>query len=207
MLIAFEGIDACGKTTLANAVMDRLQDLGHTVSLTSELGREESWSVTARERLMRARNKQEQYTAVVGARTTHYCLILRALRPSTIVLMDRYLLSTMAYQTGDAGLSANTMLSLHKLSDLPVPDLTIFVDLAPEVAEQRIKARGKADAFDSKGIDYFREVQSRYRSSITLLQCNDWNVAVINGESPLRQSVDWALSKILPLIKNQVAVA
>src|SRR5690606_36105926 len=130
MLIVFEGLDGSGKTSLIQLTKERLQQrLDIDVHTTSELGRAEWWSTGARKAVMDARNQQEQLHHIIDARLTHYENVLqKLLADDQVVLMYRYLLSTMAYQ-GCATISYGWLLARHKALDLPTPALTFYLEL------------------------------------------------------------------------------
>src|SRR5690606_4262901 len=119
MLIVFEGLDGSGKTSLIQLTKERLQQLlDIEVHTTSELGRNGWWSQGARKGVMAARNQQEQLNYIIDARLTHYENVLQQLlADDQVVLMDRYLLSTMAYQ-GCATISYGWLLGRHLAHEL-----------------------------------------------------------------------------------------
>src|SRR5690606_21505732 len=139
MLIVFEGLDGSGKTSLIQLTKERLQQrLDIEVHTTSELGRKEWWSQGARKAVMAARNQQEQLHHIIDARLTHFENVLeRLLADDQVVLMDRFLMSTMAYQ-GCATISPGWLLQRHRVLGLPIPNLTFYIDLPVDTAIQRL---------------------------------------------------------------------
>ena len=139
MLIAFEGLDQSGKQTQAELLRDRLTAKGRTSRLLSfpdyatvigaEIGRalrgERAYGPDVMQ-LLYVANRYEWKQAMV-----------EAARTGTILLCDRYLASSVAY--GEAqGLDAAWLLEIQKY--LPQPDVTILLDIPPEVSARRKSA-------------------------------------------------------------------
>ena len=136
LLVAFEGLDQSGKQTQAERLRDRCAALGRAVQLVSfpdyatpigiEIGRalrgERDWSADVMQLLYIA-NRYEWKGAIEAARAA-----------GGIVVCDRYMASSVAY--GDAqGLDAAWLRDAQR--HLPVPDLTVLLDIAPEVSARR----------------------------------------------------------------------
>jgi dTMP kinase len=136
LLIAFEGLDQSGKQTQAETLAARLSAAGRTVRqlsfpdyetpIGSEIGRalqgERDYSPDVMQ-LLYVANRYEWKNEIIRARTA-----------GEIVICDRYLASSVAY--GEAhGLDAKWLLEIQK--HLPQPDITILLDIAPEVSARR----------------------------------------------------------------------
>lgn len=187
MFVVFEGIDGAGKSTLVKAVQEELDRLNIVAISTSELGREEEWSVKGREEVVSANCKVEQYEAVLKARTAHASEVLENRDASTVVLMDRYLPTTVAYQRCEE-LPASTILLDHYKRLFPVPDITFFVRISPETAQKRKNNRGKLDAIDAKTLPYFRTIDSLLNSGLkTLKILFEWEFTVLDGEKSVEE--------------------
>jgi dTMP kinase len=90
-----------------------------------------------------------------------------ALAEGKIVLCDRFLLATVAYQSVGGNVTANELwqlggLALHGLQ----PDLTVLLDLPAAVAYQRLK--GPADRMERRGIDYLESVRQEFLRQVHL---------------------------------------
>src|SRR5690606_2635451 len=188
MLIVFEGLDGSGKTSLIQLTKERLQQrLDIEVHTTSELGRKEWWSTGARTAVMAARNQQEQLNIIIDARLTHWESVLqKLLTDDQVVLMDRYLLSTMAYQ-GCATISYDWLLSHHVTRGLPKPDLTFYLDLPVNTALQRLERRPDPSRFDSRPREIFEETHRRFGEGVVCCMDAGWNISVLNAELPLAE--------------------
>lgn len=207
MLIVFEGIDGSGKSSVLAAVKQRLADLGVECEATSEFGRPEDWSVDARENLMASRNAQEELHYVMGTRVVHHERILGPLLAlNHIVLMDRFLMSTMAYQSS-LTISEDFLLQRHIGLELPVPDITFLIDVASETAKQRIAHRQDQSKIDQRPVAFFDEARGRYRRATQKLLSVGWDVQIINGEVPLAIIAENVATRVMAKIKATAGVA
>ena len=135
-LIAFEGLDQSGKQTQAELLRDRLKEEGHKSRLVSF----PDYGTTIGEEIARALQGEREYgpdvmqLLYVANRYERKPDLQRWLDGGLILVCDRYLASTVAY--GEAqGLDPAWLAEIQKF--LPVPWLTILLDIAPETAVQR----------------------------------------------------------------------
>ena len=136
LLVAFEGLDQSGKQTQAELLRDRLISHGRGVQLLSF----PDYQTVIGAEIGRALRGEREYTAdvmqllYVANRYEFKGDILRATESGTIVVCDRYLASSIAY--GEAhGLDAAWLTDIQKY--LPQPDVTLLLDIAPEVSARR----------------------------------------------------------------------
>ena len=141
-LIAFEGIDGCGKSTQLERLAASLRALGYEVVETGE----PTPGPTGRRIREMARSGRElapdqELRWFVEDRRAHVAeLIEPALRKGCLVLTDRYYLSTVAYQ-GARGLDAQQILTDSE-AEFPVPDLVLLLQIRPDRALERVRERG-----------------------------------------------------------------
>jgi len=135
-LIAFEGLDQSGKQTQAELLRDRLKQDGHKSRLVSF----PDYGTTIGEEIARALQGEREYgpdvmqLLYIANRYERKPDLQRWLEGGLILVCDRYLASTVAY--GEAqGLDPAWLTEIQKF--LPVPWLTILLDIAPETAVQR----------------------------------------------------------------------
>ena len=142
-LIAFEGIDGCGKSTQLARLAANLRGSGYEVVETCEPTR----GPTGRRIRDMARSGRELAPAeelrwFVEDRRVHVAESIEpALGRGCLVLTDRYYLSTVAYQ-GARGLDAQQILTDSE-AEFPVPDLVVLLRISPECALERVHERGE----------------------------------------------------------------
>lgn len=137
--ICLEGIDGCGKTTQARILVKRLKKMGYPAIYTVEPSRGRIGSFIRKYCLHREKRISIIVEALLFAadRVEHLNdEVLPALREGKIVVSDRYLFSSLAYQ-GAAGLNIDW---IRKVNEYAIkPDLAVFIDVTPEAAMERLK--------------------------------------------------------------------
>jgi dTMP kinase len=167
-LIAFEGIDGCGKSTQLERLAARLRALGCDVVTTREptdfpSGQRIREMARSGEEL----EPEEELRWFVEDRRAHVDeVITPALRAGRIVLTDRYYLSTVAYQ-GARGLDHEQILADSE-AEFPIPDLVLLLEIDPKIALVRVHARGS----EIEGVFEQREFLSRVASVFDALDCS-----------------------------------
>lgn len=136
LLIAFEGLDQSGKQTQAELLRDRLVDAGRLVRLLpfpaydTPIGQEISRALQG----MREYGADVMQLLYVANRYEWRPQMERELERGTILVCDRYLASSVAYGESQ-GLDPAWLMEIQR--HLPQPDLTILLDIAPEVSARR----------------------------------------------------------------------
>ncbi len=140
LLIAIEGIDGAGKSTLARGLADVLERAGAEVVLSKE-PTNGPWGTQLRASAATGRlSPEEEVELLLRDRRQHVeDLVLPALQRGAVVILDRYFPSMVAYQ-GAAGLPVDELLHLNDFA--PRPNLLLLLDLTPETGLARIRARG-----------------------------------------------------------------
>lgn len=167
MFISFEGIDGVGKSTQIRLAEAHLRARGLDVVCTlepggTELGQEIRNLLLHRKGAVAPRAEALLYAA---DRAHHIATKVRpALEVGSVVITDRYLDSSVAYQGAGRKLSAEEIrnISLWAVDGL-LPDLTVLVDLDPEVAAERRKKTGEeADRLEQEKIEFFQAVRNEF---------------------------------------------
>ncbi|MBJ3774711.1 dTMP kinase [Acuticoccus mangrovi] len=150
--ITFEGGEGAGKSTQAERLADRLREAGHAVTLTREPGGS-PWAERLREALLSDRGRgldaTQQAILFAAARADHVeTVIAPALRAGQVVICDRFSDSTEAYQ-GSLG-APQRLLALLRIVAVGslMPDLTLILDVPPDVGRARAEQRTALDAFE-----------------------------------------------------------
>ena len=144
--ITFEGGEGCGKSTQIRLLASRLKEAGREVLLTREPGGTalaERIRGLVREESADPPNARAETLLFLASRAQLVANVIRpALEAGTWVLCDRFSDSTLAYQGYGRGLDLETLCRLNAFATGGlVPDRTILLDVPPEVATARMRAR------------------------------------------------------------------
>ncbi|MDD2869390.1 dTMP kinase [Neomegalonema sp.] len=165
LFIAFEGGDGAGKSTQIALLAERLEARGLPVLRTREPGGTPKGEALRGLLLGGAQDwtPLEEAALMSLARGAHVAEKIRpALAQGKIVLSDRFVDSTRAYQ-GASGLASEKIEALHALhSEGLEPDLTLILDMDPSEAMTRAARRGSADRFEARGLAYQQELRRRF---------------------------------------------
>ena len=156
--IVFEGIDGSGKSTHIKILAGKLREKGYTVVVTAEPSRDDIGKLIRRYAKRNEGRPPAEAEALLFAadRKMHLMnVVLPAVKRGQIVISDRYLHSTLAYQ-GALGLDLDWIMELNRFT--VKPDLTILLDILPEYSLQRVKR--KKTVFEEP--DYLRKVRDIY---------------------------------------------
>ena len=166
--ITLEGIDGCGKTTQIELLQQYLRERGFTVETTREPGG------TVLAEAIRCLLLEPRYGPVearaevflyAAARAQHVAeRIQPALQAGKLVLCDRYVDSSIAYQGYGRGLGAELVRQVNDLATGGLrPDLTLVLDVAVEVGLKRRRSHTAADRLEQEDLDFYRRVRQSYR--------------------------------------------
>ena len=181
--ISFEGIDGCGKSTQAKILITKLTDCGNKVLLTREPGGSEG-AEEIRNLLLKGNpdrwSAETELLLFTAARRDHLeRTILPALETGSTVICDRFSDSTRVYQ----GVTRGDLRDLvDKLDDAMIPrqpDITILIDLDPNIGLTRALERSNTEArFEDFGL----EMQIKLREGFLSL-ANEFpkRIMVIDG--------------------------
>ena len=164
--ITFEGPEGCGKTTHAKRLKSYLESKGRPVLLTLEPGGTQVGK-EIRSLLLKPESVLDETTEVylfAADRSEHVSkIILPALKEGKVVVCDRFIDSTLAYQIGGRRLPEDLVRYLNMVSAKGLrPDLTILLDVSPEVGLQRATQNGPADRFEREVIEFHQRVRAKY---------------------------------------------
>ena len=178
--ITFEGVEGCGKSTQIRRLADRLSGLGHRVTLTREPGGCDI-ADKIRSILLDAANARmvplAELLLYAAARAQHISEVIRpALDRGEIVLCDRFIDATVAYQGNGRQLDMELINRLNSLvASSCRPDMTVLLDCPVETglgrAMARIEALGSSagsvareERFERESLEFHQRVRSGYLS-------------------------------------------
>ena len=173
ILITFEGMDGCGKTTQMRRLGKRLRGAGHEVLETIEPGGTEIGSQIRTILLDSANRELSPSTELLlyfAARAQNVDqLILPALAQGKIVLSDRFTDSSLAYQGCGRGLGADAVLALDRIACRGLkPDLTLLIEIDPATSLARAEARNlrgnRTDRMEEQEAAFYKRVRDAYNA-------------------------------------------
>lgn len=192
--IVIEGIDGAGKTTITTALNERMVELGYkTVHVGTSTTTEKHSSVATfiKDEML---SSNQNFSA--DTQGLLYCAAINDLVDTHIrpnietgvwVLCERFTLSTRVYQAA----STMTTAILEVVEQKIKPDLTVIIDIPPEVCAKRCESSGKDDYFESASADTIATRRRLYRSYAR----NKRNVVIVDGT----KSVDSIVNEIISL--------
>ncbi len=202
LFITFEGADGSGKTTQLNLVKDFLEKEGYDVVVTREPG--------ALELGKKIRNILLHYEGVVADRCEMFLFLAdRAqhvdtfIKPSIqdgkVVLCDRYIDSTVAYQGYGREQDIQLLKDLNNIAVNSLkPDLTLLFDVSTETAQQRVGS--EKDRLESSGLDFHRRVRNGYLE----LQKEEPNrIKLINANNSIENVYEQTKNTIINLLREK----
>ena len=167
--ISFEGIDGAGKSTHIEGLAQWFKSRGHVVTLTREPGGTPLAEKIRELALHESMDPLTEALVMFAARREHLVNVIEpALARGEVVLCDRFTDATFAYQGGGRGFDWHVLKALEQMvqnvpaSALRQPDLTIWFDLSPEVAAQRLSTARVPDKFESQPQSFFQAVRDGY---------------------------------------------
>lgn len=174
MFITLEGIEGCGKTTQAGLLSDFLRERGKDVVLTREPGGSRLGH-DLRRILLSVENQDLSQEAelflYLADRAQHtHSLIIPALRSGKVVISDRFIDSTIAYQGYGRGIDTGLLDQLNRLAVKGVlPDLTILFDLPAETGIKRARERNSQEnltitegRFEAESLEFHKKIRQGY---------------------------------------------
>ncbi|MBZ5638647.1 MAG: dTMP kinase [Acidobacteriia bacterium] len=216
LFITFEGVEGSGKSTQLARIARRLAGAGRDVVATREPGG------TALGRRLRGVLLERDGAPIgprvelllyVADRAQHVAeVIAPALRRGAVVLSDRFLDATIAYQGYGRGLGREAVLALHRESPLNLrPDRTVLLDLDPVSGLGRARSRNEADGtdlaegrFESEEVAFHRAVRRGYLALASEEPGRIRLVDAVGPEDAVEERVRAALSDLLPSLRDPV---
>ncbi|MCK6595491.1 MAG: dTMP kinase [Bacteriovoracaceae bacterium] len=186
--ISFEGIEGAGKSTQIARLKDYLEKKNFRVLILREPGGT-FFGERLREAILNAKTELHPLAEAhlfASSRTQLLSEVtLKELNiPNTVVIYDRYIDSSLAYQGVARGLGAREILEIHGQFPLTlVPHLTFYLKISPETSEKRQKMRNAPkDYFESRGMKFYESLVEGYDLASSLFK---ERILTLNAEQTL----------------------
>ena len=207
MFITIEGIDGSGKTTQITALKERLTANNYNVTLTREPGGTELGDYI-RNYLLQSGKKSPPFpmTALllfIAARYEHImCVIKPSLDAGMVVICDRFIDSTIAYQGYGLGLDIKSIKLLHEIAFSTIekkyytPDLTFIleIDVKTSLSRQAVDSVVEYSGYDAQKIEMYRRMILGF---CEIAKENNERCRVLNGLVDADDISDMILDTIL----------
>jgi len=172
--ITFEGNEGSGKTTVIKAVQDALVGAGFSVTLTREPGgskiAEQIRNIILDKNNIEMDYRTEALLLAAGRRQHLAEIVLPALAREDIVLCDRYVDSSLAYQGYARGIGIDEVYQMNLFAtDHLLPELTIYIDIDPEIGLRRIMNNNRnVNRLDLETLSFHKRVHEGYKIVSTM---------------------------------------
>lgn len=206
MFITFEGPDGSGKSTVIKAVYERLINDGYSVILTREPGGTpiaEKIRDVILDNSNTALDARTEALLYAASRRQHLVeKIWPAIKEGKIVLCDRFLDSSLAYQGEGRKLGIENILNVNLFAtENTYPDLTLFFNISPEEGLKRVSKDKKrvADRLDNENANFHQEV---YNGFLKVNSMYKDRIQVIDATKSLNEVIDNAYKIIKSKLEN-----
>lgn len=204
IFITLEGPEGAGKTTIAQRIMENLKQEGYLVIYTREPGGV-SISEQIRQVLLNKQNTEmdirTEALLYAAARRQHLVeKVIPALETGTIVLCDRFIDSSLAYQGYARGLGIEEVYKINEFAaNGTMPDLTLYFDISPEIGLRRIQQNKEREVnrLDLETLDFHQKVREGYWQ---LLERFSERIVKINAEQPIELVFQDSWKTVLTII-------
>ena len=206
LFITFEGGEGSGKTTVCRYVYKQLLDAGFDVIYTREPGGS-NIAEQIRNVILNVDNidmdPRTEALLYAASRRQHLAeKVLPALEEGKIVICDRFLDSSLAYQGYARGIGIDEVMSINSFAiNNCMPDLTLYLDVTPETGLKRIQIRKDLNRLDVESINFHHNVYEGYR-----IVCEKYpeRIRVIDAEQPLEEVCAETLATVMEIIEKNV---
>lgn len=200
--ITFEGGECSGKTTIINAICEYFNKNNIDYITTREPGGIKI-SEEIRNIILDVNNTEMtpecEALLYAASRIQHLSQkVIPAIEEGKVVLCDRFIDSSLAYQGYARGLGFDMVLKANTFALDYMPGLTLFIDVTPDVALKRLAGRGKTDRLDLEKKDFHDRVYSGY---LEVLKKYPDRIVRINGNQALEDVISDCLNVIINYLK------
>ena len=202
VFITLEGGDGSGKSTQAELLREWLADQGRTVVRTREPGGTEV-GIEVREIVLHHRGDiapRAEALLYAADRAHHVATVVRpALERGDVVIQDRYIDSSVAYQGAGRVLDPEAVRDLSEWATEGLrPDLTVLLDLDSETARGRlVGARTRYDRLEAEASEFHDRVRSAY---LALAEAEPGRFLVVDASRPVEEIASVIRARVAPLL-------
>jgi dTMP kinase len=184
--IVFEGIDGCGKSTQFFLLAEHIfcKNKFNNVFITREPYKLKEIRKILREDDNPYKQAEKLTSLFVDDREQHIKEVIKpTLNNGSVVISDRYKLSTIIYQSTQ-GIQIQKLIDLHK--KMPIPDITFIIDLPAEIAKQRMKDKGAdSEKKFEKSVEFQELLRKAYLKIPKVLE--NEKIFVIDGNNSVNE--------------------
>ena len=206
MFITFEGPDGSGKSTVIKAVYERLINDGYSVILTREPGGTpiaEKIRDVILDNSNTALDARTEALLYAASRRQHLVeKIWPAIKEGKIVLCDRFLDSSLAYQGEGRKLGIENILNVNLFAtENTYPDLTLFFNISPEEGLKRVSKDKKrvADRLDNENANFHQDV---YNGFLKVNSMYKDRIQIVDATKSLNEVIENAYKIIKSKLEN-----
>ncbi|WP_018131805.1 dTMP kinase [Effusibacillus pohliae] len=204
LFITFEGPDGAGKSTQLRLLADHLDALGIPYITTREPGgtpladKIRALLLDPEHSAMAPKTEALLYAA---SRAQHVAEVIRpALARGDVVLCDRYIDASIAYQAAGLGLSPDMIRRWsEEATDGLWPVRTFLIDIDPAAGIARIRSRGERDRIEGRELSYHKRVRETF---LALASQEPDRFMVLDGAQPIDQIADEVRREVDRLLKE-----
>ena len=196
--ITLEGGECSGKTTIIKSICERLDELNIEYITTREPG-----GIKIAEQIRNvildvnntAMTPECEALLYAASRMQHLSeRVIPAINDGKVVICDRFLDSSLAYQGFARGLGMENVLMANHFALNYLPELTLFIDVKPEVALKRLEIRGNSNRLDLEEIDFHKRVYDGY---MRVCEMYPDRVVKIDGNQSLEAVTNDCINEVL----------
>lgn len=203
LFITFEGGEGSGKTTVINHVKDTLEQQGYDVLVTREPGGVAVAEDIRQILLYKEMDPMTEVLLFAGARNEHLRnVVIPALEKGTIVLCDRFVHSSYVYQGIVRGVGIEKVKDINdQVIGEYQPDLTVYLDVIPEIGLRRIQANTSRESnkLDEYDVTFHNRVSEGY---LQVLSASQSPVMFINANQREEDVRDNTLVQVIAFVKH-----
>ncbi len=202
--ITFEGPDGSGKTTVSTAVYERLKEQGWDVIYTREPGgidiAEKIRDIILDPKNITMDKRTEALLYAAGRRQHLIEKVLPALEEGKIVLCDRFVDSSLAYQGCGRHLGIEEIWKINQFAiEGFVPEKTIYLDLSAEEGLKRIENRPFKDRLDQESLQFHYDVVEGYKKVVDKFKDR---MVIVDASQELEEVIEAAYQQLLRILHD-----